>query len=589
MWKTERPPRKGNYLAGSFIKLPEVDGYLPSVNPGNTRDILGRYAYSLSAVDFAVETAASVQTRWHRTAIGNRKLLLERFADALVGFRDAFVASIVREIGKPEWEADLELKAAVKYIELVLADTAAGLDPHHAPELDAMTEQHPWGVTAVLGSYDRPLLSPVTQLVPALLAGNCVILKPSRYAPVVGQLIAESIDRAKFPRGVFSMVQGRGRQVGERLVTHPDVDVVLVQGSTNTARRLRRSLADQPWKQLVLGSCARGTAIVLDDAEVDKAAYELVLGAFLTTGQRRSSTCRVLVTQHVADSLIQKLVAVTNRLGIGQGFEPGVFLGPLVAKAVRRRFLEFLQGAINLGMDLLTPSYPVEYAMPGYYVHPALLYGPTSLLEREQTSEDVLGPVLEIFVAKDFDEAVTLHNRSRTTSVTALFTRTVDYLHEARYRLRSETIHFNCSTVHLSARLPLPGQDHSVRPVGLAGVLRRSSRTLALYQDRKPFDPQHLVPGIHWPEPPAPAEAEDHADAEVDDEVTLIIDPNATPEVPHPPTASQTVSLATVATAHPPGGLDDEDDDEEDDAETVLAKLAPTPAAPTDPPERIDG
>lgn len=554
MWKTERPPRKGNYLHGSFIKLPEVDGYIQSVNPGNTRDQLGQFPYSLGSVDFAVECARSVQGRWHRTALGNRKLLLERYADALMGMKEALIAMIVREVGKPEWEADLELKATIKYIELVLEEGPSGLDPHHVPELDAMTERHPWGVCAVLGAFDRPLLSPNAHMVPALLAGNTVVFKPSRYAPVVGQLLAEAIDRAKFPRGVVNMVQGRGRQVGERLVAHPDVDAVMMHGADATARRIRRNLIDQPWKQLFCNTCSRGTAIVLDDAELDKAVYELVLGAYLTTGQRRSSTCRVLVTSRIADALIQRLTGVTNRLGIGYGFDDDVFMGPITSKRVRRRFLEFLQASVNAGMDLLTPSYPVEHHLPGYYVHPAVLYGSSLHLEREETSEHILGPVLEIYVVRDFAEAVELHNRSRNTAVTALFTRTVDYLHEARYLLRSQVINFNCSTVHLSSRLPLPGQERTEPRIGLATTLRRTARDVALYQDRKAFNPLSLLPGVRWPEVPTAEEAP--AEDDEADETTLIIDPDPTVEVPLP-TEARVMPRIAVALG-PEAGLPDD-------------------------------
>ena len=398
MWKTERPVRKGNYLHGSFIKLPEVDGYIQSVNPGDSRDVLGNFPYSTGGVDQAVESAASALPRWHRMPIGNRRVLLERYADALLSLREALVALIVREVGKPYWEAESEVEATVNRVELVIQEGLPLVETYRLPEKDSVSEYHPWGVSAVLSPFNLPLLAPNVHIIPSLIMGNTVVYKPSRYTPGVGQLIAEAADRAKFPRGVFNMVQGRGKDVGERLATHPDVSAIYLDGTTSTVKKVRRSILDLPWKHQVMNGCSRSCAIVLDDAELDKAVYEVAVGAFMTTGQRRNSTARVVVTSGIADRFIQRLVAVTNNLRIGYGFERDIFLGPLYTKRARRNFLEFLQQSVNVGMDLLTPSYPVEYERPGYYVHPAILYGAREHLLRDTTSEDILGPILEVYV-----------------------------------------------------------------------------------------------------------------------------------------------------------------------------------------------
>ena len=501
VWKEPRFLRRGNYLHGSFIKHPEIDGYINSLNPGNLDDPIGKFPFSESAADSAVGCAREAFPMWHRGGLEARVACVHRLRDQLAAHMEQLATLITRETGKPLWEAHAEVLATIKRIDVTLEHGIPQLEGWRLKELEGGCEFHPRGVIAVLGAYSLPLLVPHTHLIPALLAGNVVILKPSKYTPAVGQLIAQMFDMARFPRGVFGMVQGSGRVVGSRLATHPDVDAVHMDGSLETAYELRKLTLNMPWKRLVLNACGRGTAIVLDDADVDKAAYEIIVGAFLTTGQRRSSTTRVIVTRSIADALIERLVQITQRLHIGHGFDDNIYMGPLISEAARRRFQHYLDVARKEGHEELRRGGRLDREPRGYYVSPSILLIHPNIKRHFPSNELIVGPALEIHIASSFDEAAEIHNQSRLRLVTSLFTQDEMWVKEARYCLQTGVLNLNRSTVSLSARLPLEGQFGSSNgiPMGLFAI-RACSYPLAFLEDSRPFDPNAVMPGIDWPE-----------------------------------------------------------------------------------------
>jgi succinylglutamic semialdehyde dehydrogenase len=501
IWKTARFVRKGNYLHGSFIKQPEVDGYINSLNPGDLRDPIGKFPFSEASADIAVGCAREAFPGWHRSSLETRMLCLHRYRDQLAQSIEQITTYLTRETGKPGWESYAEVRATIKRIDVTLEDGLPLLEGWRLTELEGGCEFHPRGVVVVLGPYNLPLLSPNIHIISALLTGNVVVFKPSKYTPAVGQLIAEMIDRARFPRGVFNLVQGSGKVVGSRLAVHPEVDAVHLDGSLETAFELKKLTLEQPWKRLVLNTCGRGTAMVLDDADLDKAAYEIVVGAFLTTGQRRSSTTRIIATRAVADRLAARLTRLIEGLSVGHGFDEDVFIGPLISEASRRRFLLYLQATEEEGHAVLVRGGKLDLDPAGYYVRPALFRIDPAIPRKFLMGEEIVGPTLELHVVEDFNEAVAVHNRSRSGLVTSLFTRNDEHMREARYVLRTGALNFNRSTVSISARLPLEGQLGSSNGItmGLFAV-RSCTYPLSYLEDDKPFDRSAIMPGIHWPE-----------------------------------------------------------------------------------------
>ncbi len=500
IWENLSFVRKGNYLNGSFIKLPDVDGHINSVNPGDLEDRIGRFPFTRSAVTPAVGFAREAFPAWHRLGLHDRADRLRHYRENLATNVDLLAWTISRETGKPRWEAHAEVLATIKRIDVTLEEGLPLVQGWRPSGLEGGCEFHPRGVVAVLGTYSMPLLSPNTHIVPALLAGNTVILKPSKYCPAVGQLIAEMIDRARLPRGVFGMILGSGKAVGARLAGHRDVDAVHFDGSLETAQQLRGSLLKQPWKRQVFNTCGRGTAIVLDDADLDKAAYEVAYGGCLTGGQRRSSTSRVIVTGGIAERFIQRLAEGVDGMAIGNGLTQDVFLGPLISETARRRYVMYQKETEKAGHEIIRRGRRLKLEPNGYFVRPSLARIDPKVKRTFPTGEDIVGPALEVFVAADFDEAVAIHNRSIRGLVTSIFTQSRGQVEEARYRLRVGNVNWNRATVIISARLPLDGQRASGdgAPMGIFAV-RTCAFPMSFVEDTRPFDPAGVMPGITWP------------------------------------------------------------------------------------------
>lgn len=501
IWLTTRFMRKNNYLHGSFIKLPDVDGYINSLNPGDTRDVIGRFPFSETGADIAVGCAREAFPAWHRLGAQERRTILQRFRMQLETSQEPLVAYLMRETGKPLWETQAEVVACIRHVEVSLDQGVQQLDAWRLTDLEGGCEFHPRGVAVVLGCYNLPLLTPVSQLVPTLLAGNTVVFKPSKYTPAIGQLIAELIDRARLPRGVFNLVQGNGGSVGKRLAANPDVDLLLMEGSIETGLDIRQATLAQPWKRLVLNTCGRGTALVLDDADVDKAVYELISGAFLTTGQRRSSTARLIVTRAIADKIANRLRQVIARLQIGHGHRNDIFFGPLISEKYRKAYLAWTDAMQREGHTMLSLGERLELDPPGYFVSPTLVRVNPNVQRDVASAELVVGPALEMQVVEDFAHAVEVHNQSRLGLVTSLFTRSTELAREARFALRTGALNVNRSTISLSARLPLEGFGASSAgyPSGIYAT-RACSFPVAWLDDQRAFERNQLMPGVHWPE-----------------------------------------------------------------------------------------
>ncbi len=540
IWEGLTFVRKGNYLNGSFVKLPDVDGYINSVNPGDLEDRIGRFPFTRSAVAPAVGYARDAFPAWHKTRVEERADPIMRLRGNLADNIDLVAWTISRETGKPRWEAHAEVLASIKRIDVTLEEGTPLLQGWRPSGLEGGCEFHPRGVVAVLGTYALPLLSPIAHIVPALLAGNTVVYKPSKYVPAVGQLLAEMVDRARFPRGVFGMVLGNGKSVGARLADHRDVDALHLDGALETAQQLRKRLLKQPWKRQVFNACGRGTAIVLDDAEVDKAAYEVAYGACLTAGQRRSSTARVIVTKGIAESFIRRLAEGLDGIRIGNGLKQDVFLGPLVSETARKRFMAYVRAMDKAGHEVIRRGGRLRRDPNGYYVRPSLVRIDARARRSYPTAEDVVGPALEIFVAEDFEEALDIHNRSIGGLITSLFTKSRSLFEAARYHLRVGNVNWNRATVIISARLPLDGQRASGNgtPMGIFAV-RSCAFPMSFVEDKRPFDPDTVMPGIQWPKPDTVIEdvAGDQEDGEPEDEDATVIDTERLAEASRPGSA----------------------------------------------------
>ncbi len=512
----DRLLRKGDYVCGSFLKPEAVDGYINGVNPGDRADVLGRFPFSESSVDEAIDFAAIGSRAWRRVSLNDRAAAVRRFRDQLARYQERLARLVTRETGKPLWEARQEVLATIRALDLFLDEGVAMLAPRVIEEIGARSDRLPRGVVGILCPYNFPLLVPGVQATAALLSGNAVVVKPSKFTPGVGQALAETWDRCKLPRGVYNMVQGPGTVVGQRIALHPAIDVLCFTGSYTTASQLRQVIMGRLELPVVAQTGGKGISIVLDDAELDRAVYEVLVGAFLTSGQRHNSTGRVIVTAGIYDAFVSKLVEQAKRLQVGYGTRSDVFMGPLISENLRARYKRFGRQLESRGHKALIEAEPLKTPRRGFYARPAV-YEVDWENGHPFLGDEPPGPMLLVYKVSSWREAAALHNQAVFRLATSLFTRLESpVLGEMRDRLRTGALNINRGTIGASLRLPSMGLGRSSNgmPAGLE-LLYTLSHPRSMLVEARPFAGMPVLPGTNWEASPEPA-----ADVEVEVEDT---------------------------------------------------------------------
>lgn len=509
--------RKGDYVYGSFFKPEAVDGYINGVNPGDRTDVLGRFSFSEANVDEAVDYARVGGRTWRRTSLNERVAAVRRFRDQTHRYHESLARLITRETGKPMWESRQEVMATVRALDLYLDEGVSLLQPRVIEEIGARSDALPLGVVGILSPYNFPLLVPAQNSAAAILAGNSVVLKPSKFTPSVGQAVAELWDRSKIPRGVFNLIQGPGSVIGQRLVLHPGIDGLVFTGSYSTVHQMRSVLAERPELPTILQTGGKGTAIVLDDADVERSVYEVMVGAFLTSGQRHNSTGRVIVTDGIYDAFINELVEKSSRLVVGYGFRDDVFMGPVVSENLRARYRRYARKLVSLGHQPLLEAGKVDPGERGYYARPAI-YRVHWDNGHPFIGEPPPGPLLTVYKVSTWQEAAALHNQSLFRLATSVFGRLDSpVLAEMQGRLRTGALNVNRGTIGASLRLPSIGLGRSSNgmPAGLE-LLTSLTHARSMLVEGRPFQPAAALPGTRWNEPP-----QMDPDVEVEDDILL--------------------------------------------------------------------
>jgi succinylglutamic semialdehyde dehydrogenase len=494
---------RGDYLGGRFVPVDErtADGVIERVSPRDYDDLVGRYAYRGSAVDEAVSHARAAFASWGLAPLASRIALLGELKRVLASRTSDFVLAIAREVGKPLWEAESEVAAALAKVDVTLSD---GLALVEAREMGGPAQRYafkPHGVAAVLGPFNFPLHLVHGHVVPALVTGNTVVVKPSELTPTVGQIYAECFEAAGFPAGVFNLVQGEGA-TGARLAAHPDVDVVMLTGSYAVGQAIKRATLEQPHKLLALELGGRNPAIVLADANLDKAVHDVLWGAFVTTGQRCSGTATALVERSLFEPFVERVREKIAGFSVGDPLAPNVFMGPLIGQAASERYAAALARAEQQGALAIVPGGPVAGVPRGAYVRPSVHHVVTPASSAYET-EELFGPDLALESVADLDAAIARANQSPYGLSASVFSASESAFEHALARLRYGCVNLNAPTCGASSRLPFGGLGKSGnhRPAALFSTLY-ATYPVASLRGAYSLDGHKLSPGTTW----APAE-----------------------------------------------------------------------------------
>lgn len=382
-------------------------------NPANLNDITGLWpSSSRDDARSAIAAAKAAYPAWAALGVHKRADILKRALTLMIERREPIARVLTLENGKTIRESLVEIDAAIKEMEYQIHEGLRLGGTTVASSVDgvfAYQTRVPLGVVSIISPWNFPFNVPGRKGTPALMAGNTVVFKPASLTPGTGLEFTKLLIDAGLPPGVWNFVTGGGSTVGEEFTTHPDIRAISFTGSTGVGIRINeKAAANLARTQLELGG--KNPMIVLDDADLDLAAQAAVTGAIACAGQWCTSTSRLLVTEGIADALIEKVVAAARALRPGPGINPTTTLGPVCGEEQVRTITEYIRIGKEEGATLLTgggrPQDP--QLTHGCFIEPTIFgdVKPTMRIAREE----IFGPVLSIIRVKDFAEAMQVAN-----------------------------------------------------------------------------------------------------------------------------------------------------------------------------------
>jgi alpha-ketoglutaric semialdehyde dehydrogenase len=430
-----------------------------STSPADGETIGVFEAATVEDVDRAVATAKEAFAEWRLVPGPKRGELLFRLAHLLEQEKAALTELMTHEMGKVRAEAGGDVQEAID-ITYYMAGEGRRLHGQTTPsELRDkwnMSVRQPIGVVGAITPWNFPIAIPSWKLIPALVCGNTVVIKPATDTPALAQRFVELIHEAGIPEGVVNIVFGGGGTVGDRLVRHPDVRVITLTGSRETGVKVLEAAAETlTHVHLELGG--KNAIIVMDDADLDLAVDGIVWSAFGTSGQRCTAASRVIAHEKVYGALQSKLVAAAERLRLGPGWEDDTDVGPVINRSSIEKIDAYTKIGSDEGAHLLTGG---EIASDGDLAK-GFFYRPTIFADVEPqmriAQEEIFGPTTAIIPVKDFDDAIRVSNGIKYGLSSSIFTRDVNKAFRAMRDLEAGITYVNAGTIGAEVHLPFGG------------------------------------------------------------------------------------------------------------------------------------
>jgi len=460
-----------NYINGRWV-VSDSKAVLQNINPANRDEILCEVQESIpSDVARAVDAASAAFPAWRRTPAPERVRLLQNVILSLREQEETFVRAITLENGKTLRESRVEFLSAIKEADFQVGEgRRLGGEhlPSEQPGVLCYLTREPLGVVTLITPWNFPLNVACRKLFPALVAGNCCVLKPAEFTPLSAVLLIEAIDRAGLPPGVVNLITGRGSVIGDALVTHPAVRAISFTGSTEVGLGIARKVVARPVKiQLEMGG--KNPFVVLADADIESALDAAILGAYSCSGQWCTSTSRLIVEEPIFNIFVERLVAKVKAITVGNGLDEITRMGPVAGPKQFNTITQYIEigkqegATLRVGGSALTEG---DYGK-GYFVAPTVF---TDVDEKMRiATEEIFGPVLSVFRAKDFPDALRQANDTIYGLSSSIYTR--DLAKAQKFVEQSEVglCHVNMPTSWKEPQLEFGGIKDSGRGMPEAG------------------------------------------------------------------------------------------------------------------------
>ncbi|MCQ2045693.1 putative aldehyde dehydrogenase [Stutzerimonas stutzeri] len=451
--------RYDNYIDGQWVGS---DRYQANTNPSDLSDVIGEYAQADAAqVEQAIAAARRAFPAWAAFGIQARADALEKVGLEILARREELGTLLAREEGKTLPEAIGEVARAgniFKYFAGECLRQAGETLQSVRPGVGVEVTREPLGVIGLITPWNFPIAIPAWKIAPALAFGNCVVIKPADLVPGCAWAIAEIISRAGFPPGVFNLVMGRGREVGEAIVNAKDVDAVSFTGSVGVGRGIAQACVARGAKvQLEMGG--KNPQIVLDDADLNVAVELCTQSAFYSTGQRCTASSRIIVTEGIYDRFVEAMVERIKKIKVGPALEQGVDVGPVVSEAQLEQDLRYIEIGKQEGARLACGGERVKCGTEGYFLAPTLFVdsNPNMRISREE----IFGPVANVVKVKDYDEALAMANDTEFGLSAGICTTSLKHANHFKRHAQAGMVMINLPTAGVDYHVPFGGRKGS--------------------------------------------------------------------------------------------------------------------------------
>lgn len=469
-----------------------------SINPFSNKIIWEGIVANHTDVNTAISAARASLRKWASLDFKERQGYIEKFINLLKNNKDNIAEIISKEVGKPFWESKTEVDAMIaKYdISVKAYHERTGVKETEGTVKSKLIHK-PHGVLSVFGPFNFPGHLPNGHIIPAMLAGNTIVFKPSELTPFVGELLGKFWIEAGLPKGVFNLVQGDA-STGKLLAEHDDINGILFTGSYNTGLILNKNLANKVEKILALEMGGNNPLILSNTKDLKGAVYNTILSAFITSGQRCTCARRLMVPDNsFGDSFIDLLIKTTKNIKVGDPFGKNeAFIGTVISKNSKNNLLNYYKQTVDMGAEALVKSEDLD--SDNALISPGIL-DISNIKDINQLDKEHFGPILAIKRYNNFDEAIKIANNTNYGLSAGLISDNSAEFDNFLFEIKAGIVNWNRPTTGASSAMPFGG-------IGFSGNHRPSAYYAADYcaypvasmMSEKNALPDSLMPGISF-------------------------------------------------------------------------------------------
>jgi alpha-ketoglutaric semialdehyde dehydrogenase len=448
-----------NFIGGEWVESSGGKG-IENRNPANTAELVGVFPASTAHdVAHAVDAAREAWKKWRLVPAPKRAEILYRAAELLIERKEDYSRDMTREMGKVLAETRGDTQEAIDMTYLMAGEGRRQFGqttPSELPDKFAMSVRTPVGVAGLITPWNFPIAIPSWKIMPALVTGNTVVIKPAEDTPLSTHNLAETLEEAGLPAGVLNVVFGDGPTAGAALLANDGVNLVSFTGSTEVGRIVSEACAPS-FKKCHLEMGGKNIIIVMEDANLDLAVDGAVWGGFGTTGQRCTAASRVAVHKKVYAEFVEKFVSRVKSLKVGDGLDPTTEMGPSINEQQIKTVMKYVQIGKEEGAKLATGGHRLESGpfARGWFHEPTVFTDCDARMRIAQ--EEIFGPVVAVIPFDTFDQALEVANGVKYGLSASIYTRNVNQAFRAQRDLETGIVYVNAPTIGAETHLPFGG------------------------------------------------------------------------------------------------------------------------------------